>query len=324
MNKTTLLNRRNFINQTALASAALLFPVDLISTNLFTPKNTLKNQLELHVFSKCLQFLDYKDMCKAAKKMGFNGIDLTVRKKGHVLPENVQKDLPKATEQMKLYGLIPKMISTNVISTKDTTQILVLETAKKMGFQFYRPDWLRYNRNLPVTENLENAKTKFHNLAELNHKIGINGAYQNHSGHFIGSSIWGLQQVLNGISPTNLGVQYDIAHASIEGGKNWEIGFDLIKPYVNTLVIKDYKWKNINGKWRPVFCPLGEGMIDFHHYFSLLKKHQINVPISLHAEYDLGGAEKGKIPTIDKLEIFKRLKNDVTYIRKVWEEVNAQ
>ncbi|UMB55111.1 sugar phosphate isomerase/epimerase [Lutibacter sp. A64] len=324
MIKLSLLNRRDFMTKTALASGTLLVPLNLTSSNLFSPKEISNNNLELHVFSKCLQFLDYKDLCKAVKEIGFDGIDLTVRPNGHVLPENVLEDLPKATEQMKLYGLIPKMITTKVISPKDATQILVLETAKEQGYQFYRSDWLRYDRNFPVTENLDKAKTKLNNLAELNHKTGISGAYQNHSGHFIGSSIWGLQQVLAGILPTNLGVQYDIAHASIEGGKNWEIGFDLIKPHINTLAIKDYKWKNINGKWRPAFCPLGEGMIDFHYYFSLLKKHQINVPISLHAEYDLGGAEKGKVPTINKLEVLKRLKKDVTFIRKIWNEVNTQ
>ena len=321
MKKPKLINRRNFISQTAIASGALLFPMDLTSSNLFTSKNTQKNNLELHLFSKCLQFLDYKELCKVTKEIGFNGIDLTVRRKGHVLPENVLKDLPKATEQMKLYGLIPTMISTNVIDANDTTQIAVLETAKKLGYKYYRTDWLKYNRDISIADNLNNAKTQFNELALLNNKIGISGAYQNHSGHYIGSAIWDLKQLLVDISPTSLGSQYDIMHASVEGGKNWEIGFELIKPYINSLVIKDYKWEKIDEKWKMVYTPLGEGMIDFHHYFSILKKHNINVPISLHAEYDLGGAEKGKIPTMEKSEILKKLKKDVTYIRKVWDEV---
>ena len=323
MKNLTLLNRRNFISQTALASGALLFPIELTSTNLFSPKNTSKNNLDLHLFSKCLQFMDYKDLCKTAKEMGFDGIDLTVRPKGHVLPDNVAIDLPKATEQMKLHDLIPKMISTNVILANDATQISVLETAKKQGYQCYRTDWLKYDRNFTITENINKAKIQFNELAMLNNKIGISGAYQNHSGHYIGSSIWELQQLLLGISPTNLGSQYDITHAAIEGGKNWEIGFELIKPNINSLVVKDFKWEKINEKWQVVYTPLGEGMIDFYNYFSLLKKHNINLPISVHVEYYLGGAEKGGIPTIDTSEIMKKIKKDVTYIRKVWEEVRT-
>ena len=46
--------------------------------------------LKIHIFSKHLQFLIYKDMAEAAAEMGFDGIDLTVRPNGHVLPERVR------------------------------------------------------------------------------------------------------------------------------------------------------------------------------------------------------------------------------------------
>lgn len=322
MKKSKLVNRRTFINQTAIASGALLLPADLISNNLFKPNTPLKNDLEIHLFSKCLQFLDYNETCEAAKKMGFDGLDLTVRRKGHVLPENVIEDLPKATKLMKSHGLIPRMISTNVMDANNTTNISVLETAKKLGYGYYRTDWIKYDKSFPIQENVTKAKNKFTELAALNNEIGIKGSYQNHSGYYIGSPIWDLKQILSGISPINLGSQYDITHASIEGGKNWEIGFDLIKPHINSLVLKDYKWVKVNQKWKVAFTPLGEGMIDFHNYFSILKKHKIQLPISLHIEYDLGGAEKGEITTMEKSEILKKIKKDLLYIRKVWNEVD--
>ena len=322
MKNSNLLNRRTFINKTAVASGALLLPVDLISTNMFAAQDPIKNNLEIHLFSKCIQFLDYNEMCLAAKEMGFNGLDLTVRPKGHVLPENVLEDLPKATELMKAHGLTPKMISTSIMEANDPTNISVLETAKKLGYQYYRTGWVKYNRNHSIQENIIKTKKQFTALAELNNKIGISGAYQNHAGHYVGSPIWDLEQILTDISPINLGSQYDITHASVEGGKNWEIGFELIQPYINSLAIKDFKWEKVQGKWKVVYTPLGEGMIDFHHYFSLLKKHKIQVPISLHVEYDLGGAEKGKSPTMEKSEIIKKIKKDLLYIQRVWDEVD--
>lgn len=322
MKKSNLLNRRTFINKTAVASGALLLPVDLISNNLIAPEKTIKNDLEIHLFSKCLQFLDYSEMAIAAKEMGFNGLDLTVRPKGHVLPENVVEDLPKATKLMTAHGLTPKMISSSIMDANDPTNILVLETAKKLGYQYYRSGWVKYNRNHSIQENIIKTKKQFAALAELNSKIGISGAYQNHAGHYIGSAIWDLEQILTTISPLNLGSQYDITHASVEGGKNWEIGFELIQPYINSLALKDFKWEKVNQKWKVVYTPLGEGMIDFHHYFSLLKKYKIQVPISLHVEYDLGGAEKGKIPTMEKSKILEKIKKDLLYIKKVWAEID--
>src|SRR5690606_9411745 len=70
--------------------------------------------LKLHVFSKHLQFLNYKDMAEAAAEIGFDGVDLTVRPKGHVLPERAQDDLPLAVEAIKKAGLSALLMTTAV------------------------------------------------------------------------------------------------------------------------------------------------------------------------------------------------------------------
>jgi len=60
-------------------------------------------------------------------------------------------------------------------------------------------------------------------------------------------------------------------------------------------------------------------MVDFKRYFELLKKNNINVPISIHVEYDLGGAEHGGNPSIPHKEVFKRIKHDLDFVRRNWE-----
>jgi len=47
----------------------------------------------------------------------------------------------------------------------------------------------------------------------------------------------------------------------------------------------------------------------------LLKKYKINVPISIHYEYDLGGAEHGKIPRMSKEKILEKMKKDIEFIK---------
>lgn len=311
------MKRRDFINQTAIASSAFFIPGTGIADNLFSNKDTTKD-LEIHIFSKHLQFLNYKDMSEAAKEMGFDGVDLTVRPKGHVLPERVIDDLPKATEAMRQFGLIPKMFSSNVIDTTNEIQKTVLKTAKQFGYEFYRPAWIKYKSDDVILKKVELAKKTFNELARLNEEIGIMGSYHNHSGHYVGAAIWDLHKAIEHISPTFFGCQYDIMHATVEGGENWEINFNLIKPHINTLVIKDFKWKKVNDKWKRTFTPLGEGMVDFKRYFKLLKENNINTPISLHVEYDLGGAEHGGKPTIDNKEVFNIIKHDLDFIRNMW------
>ncbi|WP_055444848.1 sugar phosphate isomerase/epimerase family protein [Lacinutrix himadriensis] len=311
-------SRREFAKLSAmgLASIPLLAFQDPLSKLQEEPEADLK----VHLFSKQLQFLDYNEMSAAAVAMGFDGLDLTVRRKGHVLPENVIEDLPKAAAAMKKHGLSPKLMSTNVWDANNMVNKTVLETASSLGFTHYRTDWLKYPEDKSITESQTLYGKQAKALEELNEKLGLIGGYQNHSGNHVGAPIWDLLPILEATEGKFMGSQYDIRHAVAEGGQSWELGLRRIKPFINSIVIKDFKWGIKNGTWQPMHVPLGEGMVDFNRYFSLLKKYKINVPVSLHVEHDLGGAEEGhsKI-TIPKKEVLSRIKKDLLYLKDAWE-----
>ena len=90
------------------------------------------------VFSKHLHFLGWPEMAAAAKEIGFDGIDLTVRKGGHVLPERVAEDLPKAKEAIDRAGLQLTMITSDVVDVSSPHAVPVLRTAAKLGVKHYR------------------------------------------------------------------------------------------------------------------------------------------------------------------------------------------
>ena len=112
----------------------------------------------------------------------------------------------------------------------------------------------------------------------------------------MGASPWETYQLLENTDPDHLGAQYDIRHAVVEGGLSWKNGLRLLQPRIKTIVFKDFLWVNKNGKWDVENTPLGEGMVDFKTYIGLLKNYQLQVPVSLHFEYPLGGAEHGQVP----------------------------
>ena len=305
-----------------MAGSAIILPIPVLSNNSVIGSRNSEKGLEVHLFSKHLQFLNYNDLSEAAKEIGFDGLDLTVRPGGHVLPERVKEDLPKAVEAMKSFGLSPQLMTTTVTDASNSQTETLLKTAAQQGIQYYRMGWLKYPENKTIPRSIEVFTRQFEALEKMNEKFGIHGAYQNHSGKYMGSSIWDLYQVLEQRSAEWMGCQYDIRHAYVEGGFSWEIGLKLIKDFIRTIVIKDFKWGKEEGIWKPINTPLGEGMVDLERYFTLLKKYDINVPVSLHFEYDLGGAEKGKRElSIDKKELFDHMKKDLIYLRKLWERV---
>jgi sugar phosphate isomerase/epimerase len=160
-------------------------------------------------------------------------------------------------------------------------------------------------------------------LAILNKKYSISGEYQNHSGIdstgiYFGGSIWDLYRVLKNINSRWLGSQYDIYHATVEGANAWPVGLKLLRPYIRTLDIKDFIWSKKDGKWSSESIPLGEGMVDYNKYFTILKQLHISGPVSVHYEYPLGGAEFGaKVITIKREDIIKAMKKDLITLKNL-------
>lgn len=260
-------------------------------------------------------------MADAAAEIGFDGVDLTVRPKGHILPERVETDLPKAIEAIQKVGLSSTMITTAVQDANDPIDRRLLETASKLGVKYYRMNWLKYPERESIPEAIAQFKQVLTDLSHLNRKLGINGCYQNHSGNLAGASIWELWEILKNTDQQNTGVQYDIRHAVVEGGLSWKNGLNLIHPQIKTLAIKDCIWAKKNGNWIVEDVPLGEGMVDFKTYFKLLKQFKIQVPVSLHYEYPIGGAEHGATSiTMDKQVIFTHMKRDLKKLQQLWED----
>ncbi len=316
--KNNTCTRRQFTKRTATALGGI--PLLNFDSALSRSNKTRNDEINISIFSKQLQFLNYNEMAAAAAEIGFNGIDLTVRPKGHILPERVTDDLPAAVVAMQKYGLAPKMMTTNVWNTNDIVQQTVLNTASELHFTHYRTGWLKYPENKSITESQQLYGQQANELEILNKNLDLIGCYQNHAGNHVGAPIWDLPPILDATKNENIGCQYDIRHAVLEGGNSWELGLRRIKPYIKSLVIKDFKWGLVDGKWKPVNVPLGEGMVDFKRYFRLLKKYKINVPISLHLEYDLGGAEHGATNlSISKKEVFAHMKKDLVYLRETWQ-----
>ena len=130
--------RREFLESAAAGAAALA------AGRAFAAEAGPAAAVSVSVFSKHLQYLDYRALAETAAEAGFDGIDLTVREGGHVLPERVRDDLPKAVEAARAAGIAVPMITTTIVSARDTHAAAVRETAGRLGVRD-----LVYNRMAP-------------------------------------------------------------------------------------------------------------------------------------------------------------------------------
>lgn len=272
------MNRRQFL---AATSAGLAIANATNAAGAFAANAPPKHSI--CVFTKPFNSLSFEQLADAMAKIGFNGIEAPIRKGGHVEPEQVPDKLPELAAAMKKRDLEITLMTTDINDPNDPLTETVLKTAAELGITRYRMKYLKYDMKKAIRPQIENWKSQIHDLAAMNKELGITGLYQNHAGrNYLGAGIWDLALLLDGVDKNDVGVAYDIRHATVEGGTCWPIAFKMITPHISMVYVKDFQWGE---SAKPKNVPLGEGRVDGKEFVKLLAQTDYDGPISLHEEY---------------------------------------
>lgn len=265
-------------------------------------------------FSKHFQWAGVPEAVATMASLGYEGVDLTLREGGHVLPARVQDDLPQAVEIIHKAGLKIPMVTTDIRDAHSPYAETIIKTMAALGIRRYRWGGFLYDEKRSIPDQLAQFKAQVKDLAALNAHYGVCAMYHTHSGvGQVGASMWDLYLLLRDFDADAVSVNYDIGHATVEGGDGgWIHSARLLLPYMRGTAVKDFRWvRNAQGVWRPGWCALGQGMVNFKRYFSMLAAGGFSGPLQLHMEYDeLGGADAGRrefsIPKEKLLAIMRR------------------
>ncbi|HWD00718.1 MAG TPA: TIM barrel protein [Candidatus Sulfopaludibacter sp.] len=278
--------------------------------------------LKVAIFSKHLAFLQGEELARTAKELGFDGIDVTVRKGGHVEPSRVKQDLPPLVATLRKAGLEVPMITTEIVDADTPYTEDILRTMAGLAISSYRwmpPGGLKYNFAEPYPSQLERLKPRVAKLAKLNAGYKVGAMWHTHSGvGYVGASFWDIWMLLKDQDPQAVGVNYDVGHATIEGGMGgWINDFHIMGPYLRGIAVKDFYWaKDAKGVWKAQWAPLGDGMVHLPQFFGMVKQAGFHGPVQLHFEYPLGGADAGKTTlTIPREEVLSAMKRDLGKLR---------
>lgn len=244
----------------------------------------------LCIFSKHMGHYGWEEMGAKAKEIGFEGVDLTVRPKGHVLPERVTEDLPRAVEAIRKHGLSVPMVTTDLKDATDPAARPTFAAMQKLGIPLFKIGYWPYNRNAPnVLATIAECKRKFQAIVAMASEYGVTAGLHNHSNAYVGSAVWDNRELLAGTDPKRGGYYFDPGHSVVEGGLyGWRISLDIVLPQMKMVAIKDFYWEKAEGKWRSRWCPLGEGMVPWPEFFGAFAKAGYRGPLSLHLEYPGG------------------------------------
>jgi sugar phosphate isomerase/epimerase len=231
------------------------------------------------IFGKPIQDLNYEELANFLAKFPIDGLEATVRQGGQVDPKKLDEQLPRLHEALtkRNRGFLILASEINRVTTEAEK---TLRLASKLGIQYFRMSYYRYQLDKPIVPQLEAFASQANELASLCKDMGVTGLYQNHAGaNYLGAPVFDLVSILKGIPTSQIAIALDVRHTTIEGTTSWPILYSAAKPHLGALFVKDAIVDN--GKVKDV--DLGEGKAA-GELFQKVKKDGLPPVISLHTE----------------------------------------
>ncbi|MGH7638476.1 MAG: sugar phosphate isomerase/epimerase family protein [Gemmatimonadaceae bacterium] len=254
----------------------------------------------LCLFSKHLPELGWRDLGRAVKDTGFEGVDLTVRAKGHVLPEKAADDLPRAIDEIKAAGVDVPMITTELTSASAPVARPLLQAAARSGVRYFKTGYWRFTTSRDVRAQVAAAGEALAGLAALARECGIEMGFHNHAA-YIGAALWDIAPAIDRLDPRWAGYYFDPRHAVAEGGGGaWKAATHLVLPRLKMIALKDCLWRKSDKGWLIENCPLGEGLVDWPWFAAAVRSVEFSGPISVHLEYDVPSGTRNMLAAAER------------------------
>jgi sugar phosphate isomerase/epimerase len=256
-------------------------------------------------FSKPFQSMGSDEMAAFVEEVGWSGIECPVRPEGQIEPERARDELPRLVDAFRRRNLDVAIVVTEISSLDQPHAEDVLRTAAGLGIKKIRLGAFKYTADRPIESQLAGFGRDLKAIGQACRELGIRAAVQNHSGNDrFAAPVWDLVGVLRNFHVENVGICFDIAHATVEGGLSWPIQARLAEPFYMAVYFKDFVWSRGKDGWLPEWCPLGEGMVD-KSFVAELKRSGFSGTICQHQEY----------PMRDRADMIAHMKRDLKTLR---------
>ncbi|MGH2350112.1 MAG: sugar phosphate isomerase/epimerase family protein [Chloroflexota bacterium] len=275
------------------------------------------------MFSKHLQSMSVVDAGKTIKALGFSGVELTVRPSGHIVPERVHEDLPRAVDDLKAIGLEVPALVVEIHNRQEEFSAAVCRAAGQVGATVLRTSSHRYRGFGNIREQIAEARKHAKDLESLGEEFGVRLCIHCHSGDFLSGGGGVLAMVIDGTDPRYVGVSLDVGHLTTEGGKSgWRQSIDLLQDRVGIVAVKSFGWfhepdpKTGQTVWNAKLVPLEEGNVRWRQTFELLRQVGWDADgqalVSMHSEYQGGGSWR----SLDVPELIEQTRQDFAYLQQ--------
>lgn len=222
--------------------------------------------------------------------MGVEGVDLTVMPGGHVEPAKYMVQMDRAFQMFQDAAIEVPMISTVYTSASQPFAYQMFYVSSQYGARFCKlgvwpPASALPGQNAAIRAAL--LRNELNQLAASSLQCRINSLIPNHAGSYPGRRMAELDALMPAAGRTVLGYCFDPAQSVIESrsADGWEAELRTALPRLGAVSLSDAAIPKDQPDAAPTPCPLGEGVIDWKKFFSILAEAGFRGPLSIRQDY---------------------------------------
>ena len=243
------------------------------------------------VFTVMCPELDLEGTAALAASLGFDGLEWRVTKKSPepiekinywsgnrstVDVDNIDADLKRAKAISDKHGIAMPVLGTYMSCNQHDLVESVMRVAAAVGSIRMRVGPPRYDGTRSYQELYEQAVRDYEKVAALARKYKVQACLEMHMGNITPSA--GLaHRLVSHFDPAEIGVIFDPGNMVVEGMENFQMGLELLGPYLSHVHAKNAAWaktgeENGVAKWHSQMTPIKLGQADWTAVVAALKK----------------------------------------------------
>ena len=246
---------------------------------------------EYAVFTVMCPECDLEQTAALAASLGFDGLEWRVTKKAQqpitqasywsanhstVDVDDIDADLARAKQIADHQGLAMPVLGTYMKCDALPVVEAAMRGAASVGCPKIRVGPPGYDGSRSYRELFEEAVRDYEKVAALARRYGVQACVEMHMGNITPSA--GLaHRLVSHFDPAEVGVIFDPGNMVVEGFENYQMGLELLGPYLSHVHAKNCAWvatepNNRVATWEWQMAPVKLGQADWRVIVAALKK----------------------------------------------------
>jgi sugar phosphate isomerase/epimerase len=267
--------------------------------------------MKLGVYSLVAPDYEIEPAAELIADIGYTGVEWTLdygnavwdeSQKWHISTEKLDETVEAANAATAERGLTTLGLGARTDCFDPGAVRQALEICARMGGEGVRVHAAGYGGDTHIDKLMEQSRAAFKKLLPVARDTGVKIWVELHNGRIVASAS-ATRRLLEGMDPDCIGAILDPGNMLREGMENWQMGCELLGPYLQHVHVKNYvPVQDDAGNWQYTSSSLEEGLVDWEAVVAALKSVGYQGYLNIEDFRGGYGARPEGITTRDKLQ----------------------